>query len=67
MDVGQYRVRVACKLWKRSEYVFFHEVQIKGEYFLAFDGCDNDFHPCEECDRCRETAYKALIQSVENP
>ncbi len=67
MSTGQYRVKTECKIWKRPEEVFFHEVQINGEYLLAFDGCDNDYHDCQKCEECRKEAYRVLTQVGENP
>lgn len=64
MNVKPYAVEINCPISNRSETVFFYEVPVLDEIRLQFNGCDNNWHKCEECQACQKKAYSILESSV---
>ena len=62
-DLKQYGVLVQCRITRKDESVFFHEVSLDGKHYLRFDGCDHQFSDCEECQACHKQAYEELIST----
>lgn len=56
------KIKVECRLeqWKETEFYFNqHE---NGVITSAY--CDGSYHPCPECDKCREVAEKKFIREI---
>lgn len=62
--MADYPVKMYCPISRREENVYFHPVQIDGEWYVdpnSFNGCDNNWHLCEECENCKAAAWKKIF------
>lgn len=59
--ITQYPVPMYCPLTFMEDVVYFHEKPTSKGYIAVFDGCDHQFHACDECEACRKNAYQKLI------
>lgn len=64
MNAKPYAVEINCPFSDRKEEVYFFEVPLGEEFRLQFNGCDNSWHKCEECEVCRQKAYDKLIGTI---
>ena len=60
--IKQYPVKMYCPLTFVEDVVFFHEEPIDEGYLAVFDGCDHQYHACNECEKCRKEAFQKLIK-----
>ena len=63
MDNRPYAVKVHCPISRIEEYVFFYPVERDGKHYVSFNGCDRNWHSCEECELCRKIAYNKLMNT----
>lgn len=59
-------VKMYCPISNIEEDVFFHPVQIDGKWYISidsFNGCDNSWHACKECETCKTAAYAKLMKA----
>lgn len=59
--IKQYPVRIYCPLTLTEDTVYFHEEPVSEGYRAVFDGCDHQYHACDECKQCHKAAYQKLI------
>lgn len=64
MKTKPYTVKVRCLINNADEEVHFFEIQIDGEWYLHFRGCDHEFHKCDACEKCQKDAYRKILNSV---
>lgn len=62
VQIEAYSVPMHCPLSHVKENVYFYEVNIDGTMYLRFNGCNNSWHDCEECESCRKRAYEKMIK-----
>lgn len=56
-------VKIHCPIYNTEDTVFFPE-QIDGEWYInidSFNGCENNWHGCKECDNCKAKAYAKIF------
>ena len=61
-------VKMYCPFRYIEDTVYFHPVQLNGEWYIdinSFNGCENNWHSCAECENCKTSAY-AKIMSQES-
>lgn len=63
MNRKPYAVAVSCPFNGRTEEVYFFEIELQGQAYLRFNGCDNEWHKCEACEECRRKAYEKLSEA----
>lgn len=63
MSEKPYAVKIYCPISEIEEYVFFYPVERDGEWYVSFNGCDHNWHSCDECEACRKKAYNKLINT----
>lgn len=56
MSTKETKYRVDCPLSNQPEYVYIRSTQWNEIFLAAFNGCDNNWHSCEECEVCRKAA-----------
>lgn len=61
MSNNPYAIKIHCPISHAEEYVYFYPVERDGEWYVSFNGCDRNWHLCEECEICRKAAYNKLI------
>ena len=62
--MADYPVKVHCPLSRKEEDVYFHPVHIDGKWYVdenSFNGCDNSWHSCPECERCKSKAWQKIF------
>lgn len=61
MDQGVKKYRVNCQLSNQPEFVYVYYINGTG----AFNGCDNNYHSCHECNElCRIKALQLFDQEL---
>ena len=58
-------VKIYCTFAHRDETVYFHPVQIEGEWYVdinSFNGCDSNWHGCPQCEACKYNAYNLILK-----
>lgn len=59
-----YPVKVHCPIRNVEDTVYFHPIEIAGEWRVdinSFNGCDIGWHDCQECEECKHKAYKKMF------
>lgn len=62
-----YPVRIYCPLIDAEATVYFHPKQVGEKYALridSFNGCNDLFHGCPECDACQKAAFEIVRNQV---
>lgn len=61
MEVKKYQVN--CPFSNRPEFVYVYVLESGDIHMAAFNGCDNNYHACPECDElCKAKAQKLFDQ-----
>ena len=64
MNTAALPVKKHCPFSNIEEDVFFYPVQIDGQWYIdknRFNGCDHNWHSCQECEDCKEKAYAKVF------
>lgn len=62
--MADYPVNIHCPFSNIEEKVYFHPVQIDGKWYVdknSFNGCDNLWHSCPECENCKVKAWNKIF------
>ena len=62
--MADYPVKIYCTLRNVEEIVYFHPIEIDGKWYVdknSFNGCDIGWCGCQECEDCKEKAYKKMF------
>lgn len=63
MSIQEKKYRVNCPFSNRLEYVFARTVVSEDARLAEFNGCDNSYHKCVECDEiCFSKVQKLFDQ-----
>ena len=57
-------VKMYCPFSNIHENVYFLPVQSGGKWFIdidSFNGCNNNWHKCRECEDCKKKAYTKVF------
>ena len=61
METKKYQVN--CPISNRPEFVYVHTVKGIDARLADFNGCDNSYHRCKECDEiCQAKARQLFSQ-----
>jgi len=58
-------VKMYCPISDIEETVYFHPVQLDGQWYIdinSFNGCDRNWHCCKECEVCKKEAYAKVFE-----
>lgn len=58
-------VKMYCPISNVEETVYFHPVQLDGQWYIhidSFNGCDRNWHCCKECEICKTEAYAKVFE-----
>lgn len=59
----EYPVSVYCPLRKKEETVFVRALESPVcDLSPTFNGCESDFHDCQECETCKTKALKLFTR-----
>ena len=64
MKTADLPVKMYCPINNIEENVFFHPVEMNGEWYIdinSFNGWDRDWHSCQECEACKVKAYAKVF------
>lgn len=64
MKTADYPVRMYCPIFNIEETVYFHPVELDGNWYVdinSFNGCDRGWHSCHECEDCKIKAYDKMF------
>lgn len=64
METRPLPVKMYCPFSNIEENVFFYPIQVDGEWYVdinSFNGCDNSWHCCQECENCKTKAYDKIF------
>ena len=64
MNSADLPVKMHCPISNIEENVYFHPVQIDGKWYIdinSFNGCNNNWHNCRECEACKTAAYAKVM------
>lgn len=64
MKTADLPVKMYCPISNIEENVYFHPVQIDGKWYVdinSFNGCNNGWHSCQECEACKTKAYTKVF------
>ena len=50
--------QVDCPISRREETVYVRSTLWEDVFLAAFNGCDNQFSACVECEQCRKETQK---------
>ena len=53
-------VNVICPFTNVTETVYFFPVEKNGKFYMQFNGCNNNWRNCEECNTCCQAAFTKL-------
>lgn len=54
------RVINYCPFSHKEEFVYLYSAEELGENYFYFNGCDTNFHGCQECDSCAKEVFAEL-------
>ena len=61
MSEFEKKYRVNCPFSNRPEDVFVRTVVIENVRLAEFNGCDNSYHRCKECDEICQTKARQMF------
>ena len=67
MTNNDYPVKVFCPITGSETTVFLHPKPNGKTYTLninSFNGCNDNFHKCQECENCKLSAFKIVEKQV---
>lgn len=68
MRTADLPIKVYCPISNIEETVYFHPVQLDGQWYIdinSFNGCDRNWHKCQECETCKTNAYAKVFAKDE--
>ena len=67
MSENDYPVKIYCPLINAETIVYFHPKPNGEKYTLhidSFNGCNDNFHGCPECDACKLSAFEIVRKQL---
>lgn len=62
MAFKETKYRVHCPISNRPEDVFIRSVQWNDIFLASFNGCDHNWHLCQDCENCRRSAQARFTE-----
>lgn len=59
LQTHSYTVR--CPLYEKNEKVYVHTIDLGSTHAAQFNGCDNSFHKCSECEQCADITLSLFV------
>lgn len=65
LQTHSYTVR--CPLYWKNEKVYVHTIDLGSTHAAQFNGCDNSFHKCSECEQCADITLSLFVSDHPEP
>lgn len=68
MEIEFYPVPMYCPIRNAEDTVYFQVIETDGKLCLRlddFNGCEHEWHACQECDDCKNEAFKKVPGMIE--
>lgn len=65
MPYKEIKIHIRCAITKRPKIVYIRTLDYQDIHIKEFNGCNNNFHNCEQCHvTCKEAAMEKYAQLV---